>query len=97
MNKQIKELVKKAGGTPNYSAFRGHFLPPPPDYIDPATVDLEKLVELIVQECIDKIETYRIPVGNSSAGEMACEWTYDALKEIRDDIRETFGLSDDRG
>lgn len=94
MNKQIKELAKKAGGNPNYSAFSGHFLPPPPDYIDPATVDLKKFAELIVQECIDKIETYRIPVGNSASGELACEWTYDALKSIRDDIRETFGLPD---
>ena len=33
------------------------------------------------------IEEYRIPVGNSSAGEMAFEWTYNALKEIRDEIR----------
>lgn len=39
------------------------------------------------EACIDIIETYRIPVGNSAAGEMACEWTYDALHEIRDDIR----------
>ena len=39
------------------------------------------------EACIEIIETYRIPVGNSAAGEMACEWTYDALKEIRDDIR----------
>ena len=34
------------------------------------------------------IEEYRIPVGNSSAGEMACEWTYDALQRIRDEINE---------
>jgi len=52
----------------------------------------EKFAELIVRECIDKIETYRIPVGNSAAGEMACEWTYDALKEIRDEIKEHFGV-----
>ena len=51
-----------------------------------------KFAELIVRECIDKIETYQISVGNSPAGEMACDWTYDALKEIRDDIKETFGL-----
>ena len=51
-----------------------------------------KFAELIVRECIDKIETYRIPVGNSAAGEMACEWTYDALKEIRDEIKENFGV-----
>lgn len=53
MNERIKELAKKAGGNPNYKAFRGHPLPPPPDYIDPATVDLEKFAELIVEECID--------------------------------------------
>lgn len=39
------------------------------------------------ERCIDIIELYRIPVGNSAAGEMACEWTYDALKTIRDAIR----------
>ena len=37
---------------------------------------------------IEILETYRIPVGNSPAGELACEWTYRALHEIRDDIRE---------
>jgi hypothetical protein len=52
----------------------------------------EEFVDLIVRECIDKIETYRIPVGNSSSGELACEWTYNALKEIRDDIKEHFGM-----
>ncbi len=39
------------------------------------------------ERCIDIIELYRIPVGNSAAGEMACEWTYDALKTFRDAIR----------
>lgn len=58
---------------------------------------IDQLSKLVALECIDKLETYRIPVGNSSAGELACEWTYDAIKEIRDDIRETFGLSDGRG
>ncbi len=56
MNERIKELAKQAGGNPNYKAFHGHFLPPPPDYIDPATVDLEKFAELIVQECIEVIK-----------------------------------------
>ena len=40
-----------------------------------------------MERCIDIIESYRIPVGNSAAGEMACEWTYGALKTIRDAIR----------
>jgi len=39
------------------------------------------------EACVQIIEEYRIPVGNSAAGELACEWTYAALKEIRDDIR----------
>ncbi len=54
----------------------------------------EKFAELIINQCIDKIETYRIPVGNSSSGELACEWTYTALKEIRDDIKEIFGVKE---
>ncbi len=55
---------------------------------------LQKFAELIVVECINKIETYQIPVGNSAAGEMACKWTYDALKEIRDEIKEHFGVKE---
>lgn len=51
-----------------------------------------KFAKLIIQECLNKIETYEIPIGNSPAGELACEWTYDALKSIRDDIKETFGV-----
>lgn len=39
------------------------------------------------ERCIGIIESHDIPVGNSAAGEMACEWTYDALKTIRDAIR----------
>ena len=54
----------------------------------------EKFAELIVKECIDKIETHRIPVGNSAAGEMACEWTYAALKEVRDEIKQHFGVEE---
>lgn len=55
-------------------------------------ISVEKFAELIVQECINKIETHRIPVGNSAAGEMACEWTYSALMEISDEIKEHFGV-----
>ena len=55
-------------------------------------LDRHKFAELIVKECIDKIETHRIPVGNSAAGEMACEWTYSAMKEIRDEIKLHFGV-----
>ena len=53
---------------------------------------LELVTKYIVQQCIDEIECYRIPVGNSASGELACEWTYDALKTIRDNILEKFEL-----
>ena len=39
------------------------------------------------EAAIKVIEEHRIPVGQSSAGEMAAEWTLDALREIREDIR----------
>lgn len=62
------------------------------EWSESALTHLMKVMELTAKECINKIETYRIPVGNSAAGELACEWTYDALKEIRDDIKEHFGV-----
>ena len=33
------------------------------------------------------IEAYKVPVGNSAAGEMAAEWTMGALRDLRDAIR----------
>jgi len=85
MNERIKELAIEAGmivGEANgFDMTR----------LMPREV---KFAELIVRECIDKIETHRIPVGNSAAGEMACEWTYSALKEIRDEIKEHFGVEE---
>lgn len=83
MNEQIEKLAKEHGLIHDYMSIGER---------NDALKKFEKFAELIVRECIDKIETYRIPVGNSAAGEMACEWTYDALKEIRDDIKEMFGV-----
>lgn len=83
MNRRIKELAKQAEWV---------FADQAIDNFSEYDKRLEKFAKLIIQECIDKIETYRIPVGNSAAGELACEWTYDALKEIRDDIKENFGI-----
>ena len=88
MNERIRELAEQAGGE-FYEGFAGST-----NFVKFAEDDFEKFAELIVRECIEKIETYRIPVGNSAAGEMACEWTYDALKEIRDEIREHFGVEE---
>jgi hypothetical protein len=53
---------------------------------------LQTFSTLIIQECLDKIETHKIPVGNSAAGELAADWTYDALDTISSNIREHFGV-----
>ena len=39
------------------------------------------------ERCLSIIEAHQVPVGNSAAGEMAAEWTMDALREVRDAIR----------
>ena len=85
MNEQIQNLKDKIW-TEEY------WTNPNTDKLLPA--QLNKFAELIVKECIDKIETYRIPVGNSAAGEMACEMTYSGLMEIRDEIEEHFGVEE---
>lgn len=54
--------------------------------------ELKHFAQLVAIECVKHIETHRIPVGNSAAGEMACEWTYDALHQIRDNIKEQFDI-----
>lgn len=45
------------------------------------------------ERVIKIIEAYRVPVGNSAAGEMACDWTLEALREIRAAIRGTEAAS----
>jgi len=56
-----------------------------------STTHLERFAKLVRADerdaCVQIIEEYRISGGNSVAGELAREWTYGALKEIRDDIR----------
>jgi hypothetical protein len=82
MNERIIELAEQAGSTHKQSLGVYQFY----------EHELKNFAELIVRECIGKIETYQIPVGNSGAGVLAFEWTYEALREIRDDIKETFGV-----
>ncbi len=82
MNERIKALAEEASVT-----IRSHY-----DELGSTPFELEKFANLIIKECINKIETYQISVGNSAAGEMACDWTYDALKEIRDEIKQHFGV-----
>ena len=82
MNPRTLELARQAGLKKDHASDREYM----------SDFDWREFAELIVAECVNKIETYAIPVGNSASGELACEWTYNALKEIRDDIKEHFGV-----
>jgi hypothetical protein len=88
MNEKIRQLMLQVGFA-GYGEESGFYNIPVPAFDS----RMERFAELIVRECIDTIETHRIPVGNSAAGEMACEWTYSALMEIRDEIKEHFGVT----
>ena len=87
MNEHIKKLAENAGFGPKWFERSQDGYP-----ALPYQGILENFAESIIRECVREIETYRIPVGNSAAGEMACEWTYDALKEVRDNIKDHFGI-----
>jgi hypothetical protein len=71
-------------------------VPPAYDYHYPlAPNQLAYLINLVAkaerekerEACIKVIKAYQIPVGNSAAGELARDWTLDALKDIRAAIR----------
>jgi hypothetical protein len=49
--------------------------------------EISEAVEAEREAILAVIEAYKVPVGNSAAGEMACEWTMDALRDLRDAIR----------
>lgn len=93
MNERIKLLAEQAGYY-LYDLTETHQCKTVETDSTDEWITLEKFAELIVGECINKIETHQIPVGNSAAGEMACEWTYDALKQIRGEIKEHFGFEE---
>jgi hypothetical protein len=66
------------------------------DLVNPAITALRQAIEQAEKQdpvaaeqdrCIKIIENHQIPVGGSAAGEIACEMTYAALRDIRDQIR----------
>lgn len=92
MNEKIKELARQAGGHMNIKRFRGHWMPPPHDYIDPATVDLQKFAELIVKEC------GQVLVDNTPVENLVEDWDkgYDrAMNDCIHHIYEHFGVEDE--
>lgn len=45
------------------------------------------------KRCLEIVERYQVPIGNSAAGELAREWTMEALRQIREEIA---GVLDNR-
>lgn len=74
----IKELAKQAWGA-GHEIFW---------FDDDGIENFAKLIAAAERNrCIDIIQNYQIPVGGSSSAEIACEMTYSALKDIRDEIK----------
>jgi hypothetical protein len=79
---KIKEWMREAG------AGRGAIVPETYDgVVDIFARVVERAVADEREAIIALIEAYKITVGYSAAGEMACEWTMDALRDLRDAIR----------
>ena len=72
----IRGGLDEYGGDPDYASIVA--------YIDSK---LAEAYEAGKKDAIHVIQTYQIPVGHSAAGEMAAEWTLDALREIREEIK----------
>lgn len=47
----------------------------------------QEIVRCVLAAAAKVLTEHQIPVGNSAAGELACQWTYAALKECRDTIK----------
>ena len=51
-------------------------------------INVQKFADLIIKECVEIVETQRVPIYSSRSGEMAAKWTMDALRSCRDEIKE---------
>lgn len=89
MNHRLMEMARDAGLPITWWQRAVDAGEEPPEWRE-----LNQFAQLVATECIKHIEQHRIPVGNSAAGEMACEWTYDALKSICDEIKSQFGIKE---
>ena len=50
--------------------------------------DRIEALEAALREMLEIVATHRVYVGNSPAGELACEWTMDAIKTIHAKMEE---------
>lgn len=83
MNEQIEKLARECFDVANDGN--------EDEYLG-TTAGIEKFAELIVRNCVEIVETQRVPIYSSRSGEMAAKWAMDALRECRDRIKEHFGI-----
>lgn len=68
----------------------GHFVQDRRQSFDVPLYDQSAIDAAVAAErerCVRVLEAYQVPVGNSSAGEIAAELTMGALRDVRDAIR----------
>ena len=78
MNERIKELMLEAG-FPEWSNQTIGF-------------ELEKFAELIVKECIEKIQTYNLIPGHSAKWEDIYDIHCRLLQDLGEELKEHFGV-----
>jgi hypothetical protein len=78
MNEHIKEIMLKAG-FPEWSNQTIGF-------------ELEKFAELIVKECIEKIQTYNLIPGHSAKWEDIYDIHCRLLQDLGEELKEHFGV-----
>ena len=84
MNERIRELIEQAGYTKGHHDEYGRLTVMP-------EFNKEKFAELIVRECLNRIEQ------NRSSGENTDSWTITrdmAFQQMKEDLREHFGVTE---
>jgi hypothetical protein len=77
MNERIKELAKQVGAQ---------------GIVNIDFINIEKFAELIVRECINKIETYDLTPGHSAKWEDIYDIHARLLQNLGEELKEHFGI-----
>jgi hypothetical protein len=77
MNERIKELAMQAGAQ---------------GIVNRDFIDVEKFAELIIRECISKIETYDLTPGHSAKWKDIYDIHARLLQNLGEELKEHFGI-----
>ena len=86
MNERIKELADQVGAVLNVLAMGRH------DGVLFTETELEKFAELIIRECIDKIQNYDLVPGHSAKWEDIYDIHARLLDDLGEELKEHFGI-----